>query len=403
MSLTKFENSGITHIHNKLAGADNDYTDDMRNVVSLAAGKSAQEDIARWPGYETSPLHRLDGFASRCNVGQVLYKDESERFGLKSFKALGGSYAVAKQLLQNIALEVDEVPTMDDLFSRKYADIVNTITVATATDGNHGRAVAWGAQLFGCRCVIYIHADVSEFREQKMASYGADVRRIDGNYDDSVREADKAAAANDWIIVSDNSYEGYMEIPKYVTAGYTAMLGEIVTQLAGKIPSHVFVQGGCGGLASSVCGYFWDLWGEKRPRLIVVEPEQANCLQLSALEGELVVVEGKLETLMAGLACGEVSPLAWEILRTGADDFVTLPEKYVACAMRVMAKGESDDPCVEAGESAVAGVGMLLALAGDDVARDALCLNDASSVLLLGTEGATDPELYEKLISTTDS
>jgi diaminopropionate ammonia-lyase len=402
VSLSEFENSGITLVHNSLASADNDYTDDMRSVVSLAVGRSAQEDIARWPGYEASPLHCLDGFSSLCNVGQVLYKDESERFGLKSFKALGGSYAVAQLLLQTIASEVDETPTMDDLFSRKYADIVNAITVATATDGNHGRSVAWGAQLFGCRCVIYIHADVSKYREQKMASYGADVKRISGNYDDSLRVAAKAAAASDWIIVSDNSYEGYLEIPKYVTAGYTVMLGEIVAQLASKIPSHVFVQGGCGGLASGVCGYFWDLWGERRPRLIVVEPEQANCLQLSALEGDLVVVDGKLETLMAGLACGEVSPLAWKILRTGADDFVTLPEKYVARAMRVMAGGEGEDPSVEAGESAVAGVGVLLALARDDAARDALGLNDESSVLVLGTEGATDPELYEKLISTTE-
>jgi diaminopropionate ammonia-lyase len=399
MSLITFANSGLTLVHNTLARRENAYTSDMQEIVSVAVGRVARKDISNWPGYDISPLHDLRGLATHCDVARFWYKDESQRFGLKSFKALGGSYAVAQQLLQVIADETGERPTMDDLFSRKYARVVGSITVATATDGNHGRSVAWGAQIFGCNCVIYIHADVSIFREQSMAGYGADVRRIAGNYDDSLRETAKAALENDWIIVSDNSYEGYLEIPKFVTAGYTVMLGEALDQLGGHIPSHVFIQGGCGGLASSVCGYFWDLWGTKRPRLIVVEPEQANCLQRSAQKGELVVVDGKLETLMAGLACGEVSPLAWDILATGADDFLTLPEKYVAKSMRLMAQGMDPDVSIEAGESAVAGVGALLAMTKDIEAREALGIDSESSVLVFGTEGATDPDLYVKLIA----
>lgn len=376
------------------------YPPELQEIVGLESAALAQERISRWPGYEVSPLHELSGFAARTNVATVFYKDESRRFGLNSFKALGGAYAVAQQLLQIISRETGEDLQMDELFARKHADIVGNITVATATDGNHGRSVAWGARAFGCQCVIYIHADVSPLREKAMADLGAEVRRIEGNYDDSLKEAAQAADQSGWIIVSDNSYEGYLDIPRYVMAGYTVMLAEVVTQLQGNIPTHVLVQGGCGGLAAAVSGYFWDLWGKERPRLVVVEAEKANCLQLSVLAGELVVVGGQLETMMAGLACGEVSPLAWDILSAGADDFITLPERYVAESMRMLARGEGDDPSVEAGESAVAGAGTLIAVAADDSARNALGLNGQSSVLVLGTEGATDPDLYEKIIST---
>lgn len=372
----------------------------MREIVSLERAALALEIISTWPGYQVSPLHSLEGLAARCNVGRVHYKDESLRFGLKSFKALGGSYAVAQQLLKEVTRETGGRPSMDDLFQQKHIDIVRKLTVATATDGNHGRSVAWGAQMFGCACVIYIHADVSVARENTMSNLGADVRRIDGTYDDSVREVAAAAAEHDWIVVSDNSYDGYTEIPKDVAAGYTVMLSETVEQLDGNIPTHVFIQGGCGGLAATVCGYFWELWGEKRPRLIVVEAEQANCLQQSALAGKMTVVDGKLETLMAGLACGEVSLLAWEILATGADDFLTLPEEMVPLSMRALARGAGIDRSIEAGESAVAGVGALIALSGDKGARHALDINTDSVILFFGTEGATDAELYERLITS---
>jgi diaminopropionate ammonia-lyase len=371
----------------------------MREIVSLSRADAACRQIIQWPGYAVSPLHRLDGLARRCKVQRLYYKDEAERFGLKSFKALGGSYAVAQQLLRIIKEKTGKSAEHVELFSGEHADLLRNVTVATATDGNHGRSVAWGAQQFGCQCVIYIHADVSAYRERKMAELGARIVRVDGNYDDSVRAVASAAAENDWVIVSDNSYPGYAEIPKDVAAGYTVMLSEIVSQLDGTIPGHVLVQGGCGGLASAVCGYFRERWGAKGPRLIVVEPEQANCLQRSALAGEMVVVDGRLESLMAGLSCGEVSLLAWEILKEGASDFVTLPEKYVASSMRTLAIGEERDPAVEAGESAVAGVGALLAIANDNEARDALGIDESSVVLALGTEGATDPDLYTKLIS----
>ena len=286
-------------------------------------------------------------------------------------------------------------PTIQALLQGEWKSEAAEIVVSCATDGNHGRSVAWGAQMFGCGCVIYIHKDVSEGRKQAMEAFGAQVVRISGNYDESVRLADSEAKAHDRVIVSDTSYEGYMEIPKDVALGYTVMLSEIVEQLDGDIPTHVFVQGGVGGLASAVCGYFWDLWGAQRPRFIIVEPEQANCLQKSAQAGKPVVVEGDLETLMAGLACGEVSTLAWRILHNGADDFMTLSEDAIPQAMRFLAHGENR---IEAGESAVPGFAAAVIARQDGSYSQALGLGAESKVLVIGTEGATDPELYQQLV-----
>lgn len=392
----------ITHFHNPKASRNNTYTQTMRSIVSIEAALKASEDIQQWPGYNVSPLHSLPSLSKHLNIGELFYKDESTRFGLKSFKALGGSYAVAKQLLQIIQYQTGHNASVDELLAGKYAEVLSEVTITTATDGNHGRSVAWGAQLFGCSCVIFIHADVSVGREFAMKELGAQVIRIAGNYDDSVKEADKAAKRNGWIVVSDNSYEGYEDIPKDVSHGYTVMLQEAVEQLDGKIPSHVFVQGGCGGLAAAVCGYFWDLWGTYRPRLIIVEPEQANCLQLSAVEQKPVIVGGKLETMMAGLACGEVSRLAWKLLETGADDFTTVSETLIPESMKVLARGCGQDAAIEAGESAVAGVAALMAIKDDNHMRNLLGIDKHSAVLVIGTEGATDLELYHHILNSAD-
>jgi diaminopropionate ammonia-lyase len=253
--------------------------------------------------------------------------------------------------------------------------------------------------MFGCGCVIYIHRDVSEGRKNAMEFFGAETIRIDGNYDDSVRSADADAKIHNRIIVSDTTYEGYMEIPKDVALGYTVMLSEAVEQLNGEIPTHIFIQGGVGGLASAVCGYYWDLWGTKRPRLIVVEPETANCLQQSAQAGKPVAVGGDHHTLMAGLACGEVSVLAWEILATGADDFMTLSEEAIGSTMTLLARGYEHDPAIEAGESAVPGLAALILARQSTEYSASLGLDAQSKVLIIGTEGATDPEVYSQLVN----
>ncbi|MFT6917356.1 MAG: diaminopropionate ammonia-lyase [Motiliproteus sp.] len=391
-------NGQLTHFANPQADIQHPYSDAQKEVICVANAVGAIADIKTWPGYAVTPLHSLASMASTVGVSSIWYKDESQRFGLKSFKALGGAYAVARQLQQSLEQSTGSRPTIAELLEGRWKAEVAGLVISCATDGNHGRSVAWGAQMFGCGCVIYIHRDVSEGRRQAMEVFGAEVIRIAGNYDDSVRQNDLDAKAHNRIIVSDTSYPGYMEIPKDVALGYTVMLSEIVEQLEGDIPTHVFVQGGVGGLASAVAGYFWDLWGNKRPRFVVVEPEQANCLQLSAKAGEPVVVQGDLETLMAGLACGEVSALAWQILHNGADDFMTLSEEAVPATMRLLAKGYKQDPAIEAGESGVPGLAAALLARESAEFAAALGLNADSKVLVLGTEGATDPELYQQLV-----
>ncbi len=392
-------NGKLTHFANPKANRANIYSDVQRDLISLSKAKDVIDDIKSWPGYAVTPLHSLTALAEDVGLASIWYKDESLRFGLKSFKALGGAYAVARQLQKIVEKKIGKYPTIDNLLKGSFTNQVADIVVSCATDGNHGRSVAWGAQMFGCQCIIYVHKDVSPGRKKAMEAFGAEVIQIDGNYDDSVRIAQQEAQINGCFIVSDTSYPGYMEVPKDVTLGYTVMLSEIVEQLDGDIPTHLFIQGGVGGVASAIIGYFWDLWGTRRPRFIIVEPEQANCLQLSAKAGQLVSVKGELTTLMAGLACGEVSPLAWQILANGADDFMTLSEEAVADTMRLLAKGNGGDPAIEAGESAVPGLAVAIIARQQKLFSEALNLDARSKVLVIGTEGATDNELYKQLIS----
>ena len=391
-------NGVLTHFSNPLADQKKLYSNELKAITSLEKSRIAVDQISRWPGYQPTPLHRLDKLATDIGVDTIWYKDESQRFHLKSFKALGGAYAVARQLQEKVEEVTGSKPTFDELLEKKYDDIISQVVISCATDGNHGRSVSWGCQMFGCQCIIYIHRDVSQGRQQAMEAFGATVKRITGNYDESVKQADADARSQGRIIVSDTSYEGYMEIPKDVALGYTVLLSESVEQMGRDIPTHVFIQGGVGGLASAVCAYFWELWGEQRPRFIIVEPEQANCLQESARAGKPVVVEGDLDTLMAGLACGEVSALAWEVLASGANDFMTVNEEAVPLTMKLLAKGFNGDPSIEAGESAVAGLAALVSVCGDSKMRNRLGLDESSRVYILGTEGATDAAVYERLI-----
>jgi diaminopropionate ammonia-lyase len=388
------------HLHeNPRASRAAPYAADGRaEILSLAAFGEARREITSWPGYWATPLHRLSKLAAASGVGEIYYKDESTRFGLGSFKALGGAYAVFKLLRPAIRERSGATVSSRDLTSGQYAEITKQITVTCATDGNHGRSVAWGAQTFGCRCVIYVHETVSEGRCRAIAAYGAEVRRVAGTYDDAVRRAATDAAAQGWHVVSDTSYEGYTEVPRDVMQGYSLMVEEALTQANGIVPSHVFVQGGVGGLAAGVCSYLWERFGMARPRFVVVEPDRADCLYRSAVAGKPTPAEGTLDTIMAGLACGEVSILAWRILDIGTDAFMSIGDESAADCMRLLAEGRAGDDPVVAGESAVAGLaGLLLASAGTD-ARKRLALGRDSTVLVFGTEGATDPDVYARIV-----
>lgn len=365
------------------------YPEALRPIQSLAALEQARAEIATWPGYAPTPLRALPGLAAAHGLAMIRYKDEGGRFSLSSFKALGGAYAVLRLLQKQTGL------SSAALLAGRQQEKLAGITVTCATDGNHGRSVAWGAQLFGCACVIYVHASVSQGRCDAIAAYGAQVIRCAGNYDDSVRQAQRDAEANGWFVVSDTSYSGYRDVPRDVMQGYGVMIAEAYAQMQpAEYPTHVFVQGGVGGLAAAMLAYLWERFGAQRPVFVVVEPDKAACLFESARAGHPVAVGGDLDTVMAGLACGEVSELAWEILDPGADGFMIIPDDAALAMMRRLA-----DTRVVAGESAVAG------LAGALAARTQgwFGLNAQSRLLVFGSEGATDPALYRQIVGRSHS
>lgn len=382
---------------NPACGRDEAYGDLRRGILGAPALAAARAEISGWPGYAVTPLHSLRAIARQMQVAGVYYKDEGGRFGLGSFKALGGAYAVARLLCQVVGQRLGREVTTADLMVSPCREAAAGITVSCATDGNHGRSVAWGAQLFGCRCVIYIHATVSEGRRRAIEHYGATVLRTSGNYDDSVRQADADARAHGRFVISDTSYEGYLDVPRDVMQGYQLMVEEAAQQL-GAAPTHVFVQGGVGGLAAAVCGYFWERLGAGRPRLVVVEPDRADCLLQSARNGRMTAVHGALDTLMAGLACGEVSWLAWEILARGADAFGVIHDAAAIATMRLLASPGAGDPAIVAGESAVAGLAAAIGISQCPRQRAALGLDETSVVLIFGSERDTDPVLYAQLV-----
>lgn len=346
------------------------YGPEERAILSLDKAKAAYDAISRWDGYAPTPLRSLDVLAAEYEVGEILYKDEGFRFALKSFKALGGAYAVER------------------IAARRGVD---GLVVTCATDGNHGRSVAWGARRVGAKAVIYIHEGVSQGRADAIAAFGADVVRAGKTYDDSVRLSAEAAAEHGWQIVSDTSWPGYEDVPRDVMQGYAVLAMEAEAQ--GARPTHVFVQGGVGGLAAGVLSYRWEKLGADRPRLVVVEPETADCLYQSAKAGRAVTVGGDLDTVMAGLACGEPSILAWKLLSVGADAFMTIPDQAAVRTMKVLAAMG-----IVGGESGVAGLAGFRAIARDPHLRAAIGLDERSRVLCYGTEGATDPDVYTALV-----
>ena len=377
---------------------DEPYGAHRSTLLSANALAQAQAVISTWPGYAETPLRAMPGLAAAVGVASIHYKDEGSRIGLGSFKALGGAYAVARLLCRELGHRLGRSVSHAQLQNEPaLREACADITVTCATDGNHGRSVAWGAQMLGCRCVIYIHATVSEGRKQAIERYGAQVVRTSGNYDDSVQQADRDARANGWFVISDTSYPGYMDIPRDVMQGYQLLVHEAVGALA-QWPTHVFLQAGVGGFAAAVCAYFWERSTSQRPVMVVVEAERADCLLQSAKAGQVVAVKGDLDTLMAGLACGEVSLLAWDILASGADAFCALPDPAAVDVMRLLASPLPGDPVVVAGESAVAGLAAALLLAQDPGTSQLPGLGADSRILVFGSESDTDPALYQQLM-----
>ncbi|MFN5927159.1 MAG: diaminopropionate ammonia-lyase [Roseiflexaceae bacterium] len=372
-----------------------EYPAELHAILNMTAAHQSRDWLAHWShiNMQGTPLYDMPHLAAYVGVARIHIKDESVRSPLASFKALGAPIAL-------IRLVVRHLPHLDvaGLFAGAYGTQLTGFTVISATDGNHGRALAAAAQAIGCRCVIVIHAQVSVEREQAIAAYGAEVIRITGNYDDSVRVAAQMADTNGWYVVSDTSYAGYTDIPRDVMQGYSIIAAEAIAQRGGAAPwTHVFLQGGVGGFAAGVASYLWQYYGAQRPRLIVVEPEQADCLYQSALVGYPALARGSVDSVMAGLACGETSPLAWQILAGCIDDFMTVSDDEAVAAMRIVASGAYGDIPLVGGESGVAGLAGLIHLCRNTHLSAQLGLDHTACVLVINTEGATAPSVYHEL------
>ena len=364
-------------------------------ILSPADVAAAHAEISTWPDYAPTPLRSLELLATSIGVEAVAYKDEASRFGLGSFKALGGAYAVACLLQRELTIRLGRNITLAEVRSGTLADEIAKITVCTATDGNHGRSVAWGAQMFGCPCVIYIHAEVSAGRKVAMEAFGARVVRIDGNYDESVRAIDRDANRSGWYVVSDTSYEGYVELRAYRRGGLHGADGRDRRGRVSALDARVRT-GWCRRTRER---------GVRPPLAALRRAAPAHGrggtrlrgLFESARAGAIRAVDVTQESLMAGLSCGEVSPISWEILRACADDFSPSTKRSSPC-MQMLAGAEASSEKIVAGESGVAGLAGLLAAVERSEVRAALDLHGNSRVLLIGSEGATDPDIYAALV-----
>ncbi len=376
-----------------------------KEMFPVEVSRTSRKFHRQIPGYQMSPLRALPNLAHMFGVGGIWVKDESVRLELNSFKVLGGSFALYRFIQEKLGLD-DEHMNYEYLTSVEVKQQLGDITFASATDGNHGRGIAWAAQKLGFKCVIYVHAETSQRRIDAIKSYGARVEVINGNYDDAVRQIVVDAEKNGWEIISDTSWEGYTRVPGWIMQGYTTMTAEIQEQLSAQgltKPTHIFVQAGVGALAAAVIGYYHSLFGQDAPKCIVVEPENAACLYHTAQvdDGGVHSVEGDLDTIMAGLACGEPSPIAWNVLKDTADAFVSVPDYIAARGMRMYATPLAGDPFIVSGESGAVTLGAFVSIMkekGVEELRDYLGINEDSQVLFLNTEGNTDPVQFRRII-----
>lgn len=357
---------------------------------------------ASFPEYAATPLVQLPGLAAKLGVKNIYLKDESYRFGLNAFKVLGGSYALGRYIAQKLHIPLSEL-TYAKLVSSEVKQALGDVTFVTATDGNHGRGVAWTANRLGQHCVVYMPKGSAAERLHNIQALGAEASISELNYDDAVRLAAANSARYGWVMVQDTAWEGYEEIPTWIMQGYTTMAHEVMAQLAGVRPTHIFLQAGVGALAGAVTGFFTDLYKDARPIITIVEPNAADCIYQTGLanDGSLHPVTGDLRTIMAGLACGEPCTIGWEMLRRYADNFVSMPDEVAATGMRVLARPCAGDKQVISGESGAATMGLVAeVMQRPELAwlREQLKLDANSIVLCLSTEGATDRENYRKIV-----
>ncbi len=336
--------------------------------------EDAYKTISKWQKYQPTPLESLNKLSNELKLKNIFYKDESKRFGLKSFKALGGAYAVEK-------------------ITKGRKDII----VSTATAGNHGKSVAWGAKNLGLNCKIFISENVSETRAEEMRNFNAEVIRVKGNYEDSLNFCKEESKKNNWEIIQDVAWPNYELVPKLTMAGYSTIIKEISVQTNEYI-THIFLQAGVGGMAAGlvagVANYF-----KKVPKIIIVEPENANCVMQSIENNTPTSVNIKKESIMGGMSCGEVSLVPWQILKNSVNNCVSVSDKFVSQTVAMLADKIVCDISIEGGECSTPGITSLISCCNNDETKSALEINENSNILLIGCEGSADIELYQKLLS----
>jgi len=336
--------------------------------------EDAYKTISKWQKYQPTPLESLNKLSNELKLKNIFYKDESKRFGLKSFKALGGAYAVEK-------------------ITKGKKEVI----VSTATAGNHGKSVAWGAKNLGLSCKIFISENVSESRAEEMRNLNAEVIRVKGNYEDSLNFCKEESKKNNWEIIQDVAWPDYELVPKLTMAGYSIIIKEISIQTNEYI-THIFLQAGVGGMAAGlvagVANYF-----KKVPKIIIVEPENANCVMQSIENNTPTSVEIMKESIMGGMSCGEVSLVPWRILKNSVNNCISVSDKFVSQTVAMLADKLVCDISIEGGECSTPGITSLISCCNNDETKTALEINENSNILLIGCEGSADIDLYQKLLS----
>jgi len=374
------------------------------DFISQEVIKKVNDFHRKFSEYSVTPLHRLDALAKHFGLKNIFVKDESYRFGLNAFKVLGGSYAIGKYLAQKLGLDISEV-SFAYLRSKEVKEKIGEITFVTATDGNHGRGVAWAARQLGQKAVVYMPKGSSLTRLNNIKKEGAEASIIDGNYEDAVKLAEEMAKKNGWVVIQDTAWEGYEEIPTWIMQGYGTIIYEAMEQLTEygiSKPTHVFLQAGVGSFAGAMLGFLADKFGEDRPLTVIMEPDVANCLYLSSLSGKREIVGGDMPTIMAGLACGAPNTVSFEILMDYADGFLSCPDYVAARGMRILASPLKGEPQVISGESGGAvGIGAVTLIMEREEykeLREKLRLNEHSVVLVISTEGDTDQDKFRAIV-----
>lgn len=380
--------------------------DEYLKVMSLSQVEKARTFHQSFPQYARTPLAKLDAMARYLGLKELYVKDESYRFGLNAFKVLGGSFAMARYIASETGKDVSDLP-YSVLTSKELREEFGQATFFTATDGNHGRGVAWAANRLGQKSVVHMPVGTTRTRLENIKKEGAQVDITDMNYDDCVRLAAKEASETArGVVIQDTAWEGYEEIPSWIMQGYGTMAMEAADQLKDcgcQRPTHVFVQAGVGSLAGAVVGYFTNLYPDNPPVFVVVEADAAACLYKGAAagDGRIRIVDGDLKTIMAGLACGEPNTISWDILKNHVSVFAAAPDWAAAKGMRMLSAPIKGDPQVVSGESGAAPFGVLASVMTMDEyqgLREAVGLNGDSKVLLFSTEGDTDPERYKNIV-----